>query len=200
MYTGRGVGGGGGWCNQSSSYLAECVTVSSVQWLSCVWLFATPWTAARQASLSITNSWSLLKLMSIELSWWCHPTISPSVVPFSSCLQSFPASGSFPIIWLFASGGQSIGASASVSVLPVNSQDWFPLGLIGLISLLSKGLWRVFFKASIFRHSAFFMVQLTSIHDYIALSRWTFVGKVMSLLLICCLGLSWLFFQGASIF
>ena len=122
----------------------------------------------------------------------CHPLLLLSSI--------FPASGSFPIIWLFASGGQSIGASASASVLPVNSQDWFPLGLIGLISLLSKGFWRVFFKASIFRHSAFFMVQLTSIHDYIALSRRTFVGKVMSLLLICCLGLSWLFFQGASVF
>ena len=76
---------------------------------------------------------------SCPLSQWCHPTISSSVVPFSSCLQSFPASGSFPMSWLFASGGQSIGALASASVLPVNIPDWFPLGLTGLISLLSKG-------------------------------------------------------------
>ena len=85
---------------------------------------------------------------------WCHPTISSSVVPFSSCLQSFPASGSFPMNQFFASGGQSIGVSASASVLPVNIQDWFPLGLTGLISLLSKGLSRVFSSTTIqFSHS-----------------------------------------------
>ena len=81
---------------------------------------------------------------SCPLSQWCHPTISSSVVPFSSCLQSFPASGSFPRSQLFASGGQSIGASASASVLPMNIQDWFPLGRTGWISLQSKGLSRVF--------------------------------------------------------
>ena len=91
---------------------------SSVQSLSRAQLFATPWTAARQASLSINNSWSLLKLMSI--SRWCHPTISCSVAPFSSCLQSFPASGSFPVSQFFPLEGQSIGASASASVLPMN--------------------------------------------------------------------------------
>ena len=79
---------------------------------------------------------------SCPLSWWCHPIISLSVAPFSSCPQSFPASGSFPVIRFFASGGQSIGASASV--LPMNIQGWFPIGLIALISLLSKGLSRVF--------------------------------------------------------
>ena len=78
------------------------------------------------------------------LSRWCHPTISSSVVPFPSCLQSFPASGSFPMNWFFTSGDQSIGASASASVLPVNIQGWFLLGLTGLVSLLSKGLSRVF--------------------------------------------------------
>ena len=98
---------------------------------SCLF-FTTPWTAARQASLSITNYQSLLKLMSIE-SMIYHPAI-----PFSSCLQSFPASGSFPRSPFFTSGGQSIGASASASVLPMNIQDWFPLGLTGLISLKSK--------------------------------------------------------------
>ena len=77
--------------------------------------------------LSITNSWSLLRLVS----QWCHPTILSSVVPFSSCLQSFPASGSFPMSQLFAWGGQSIGVSASASVLPMNIQDWFPLGWTG---------------------------------------------------------------------
>ena len=78
------------------------------------------------------------------LSWWCHLTISCSVIPFSSCAKSFPASGSFPMSQLFASGGQSIGVSASTSVLPMNTQDWSPLGLTGWISLQSKGLSRVF--------------------------------------------------------
>ena len=92
------------------------------------------------------------------LSWWCHPTISSSVNPFSSCPQSFPASGSFPMSWFFASGGQSIGASASASVLPMKIQGWFPLGLIGLISPLSKGLSRVFSSTTIRKHQ-FFGVQ-----------------------------------------
>ena len=81
-----------------------------------------------------------------------HPVISSSLVPFSSCLQSFPASGSFPVSQLFTSGGQSIGASASASVLPMNIQDWFPLGLTGLISLQSKGLSRVFSNTTIWKH------------------------------------------------
>ena len=118
------------------------------------------------------------------LSRWCHPTISSSIVPFF-CLQSFPASGSFPVSWLFISDDQSIGASASASVLPVNIQGWFPLVLTGWISLLSKGLLSLFqhhsSKASIFWCLAFLMVQLS--HPYmttgktIALIRWTFVGK-----------------------
>ena len=83
------------------------------------------------------------------LSQWCHPTISSSVVPFSSCLQSFPASGSFPMSQFSASGGQSIGASASASILPKSIQGWFSLRLTGLISLLSKGLSRVFFSTSL---------------------------------------------------
>ena len=84
---------------------------------------------------------------SCTLSQWCHLTISSSVAPFSSCLQSFPASASFPRSWLFEAGNQSIGASASASVLPMNVQGWFPLGLTGLISSLSKGLLRVFSSA-----------------------------------------------------
>ena len=85
-------------------------------------------------------------------SWWCHPTISSSVVPFSCRLQSFPISGFFPISQFFASGSQSIGVSASVSVLPVNIQDWFPLGLSGLISLQSKVLSRVFSNTTVKKH------------------------------------------------
>ena len=92
---------------------------------------------------------------SCPLSWWCYPTISSSVVPFSSCLQSFPASGSFPMSQFFASGGISIGVSASASVLPMNIQDWFPLGWTGWISLQSKGLSRVFSNTTVQRHEFF---------------------------------------------
>ena len=126
---------------------------------------------------------------SCPLSQWFHPRIWSSVVPLSSCLQSFLASGSFLMSQLFASGGPSIGASASASVLPVNTQDWFPLELTGLISLQSKGLSNLVqhhsSKASVFQHSALLMVQLS--HPYmstgktIALTIWTFVGKAMSL-------------------
>ena len=138
-----------------------------------------------------SNSW--------PSSQWYHPTISSSFVPFSF-LQSFPASGSFPTSQFFVSGGQSIGVSASASVLPMNTQDWSPLGWTGWIFLQFKGLSIVFSnttvnkhqfkkkkkKASILRRSAFVIIQLS--HPYmttgktIALTRWTFVGKVMSLL------------------
>ena len=87
-------------------------------------------------------------------SWWCHPTISSSLIPFS-CLQSFRVSGSFPMSRLFISGGQSIGASASASVLPMNIQDWFPLGLTALISLQSKGLLKVFSNTTVQKHQFF---------------------------------------------
>ena len=97
---------------------------------------------------------------SCPLSQWCHPTLSSSVVPFSSCLQSFPASGSFPMSQCFTSGGQSIGTSTSASVLPVNIQDWFPLGLTGWISLKSRGLSRVFFNTTVQKHQ-FFGAQLS---------------------------------------
>ena len=89
------------------------------------------------------------------LSWWCHPIISSSVVPFSSCFQSFPASGAFLMSRLFESGGQTIGGSASASVLPVNIQDWFPLGRTGWISLQSKGLSRVFSNTTVQKHQFF---------------------------------------------
>ena len=131
-------------------------------------------------------------------SQWCHPAISSSVVPFSSCPQSLPATGSFPMSQLIAWGGQSIGVSASGSVLPMNTQDWSPLGWTGWTSLQSKGLSSILqhhsSKASVLQHSAFFTVQLS--HPYmttgktIALTRRTFVGKVMSLLFKCYLGWS----------
>ena len=94
------------------------------------------------------------------LSWWCHPTISSSVVPFSSHPQSFPASGSFQMSKLVTSGGQSIGVSASTSVLPMNTQDWSPLGWTGWISLQSKGLSRVFSNTTVQKHQ-FFCAQLS---------------------------------------
>ena len=97
---------------------------------------------------------------SCPLSRWCHPTISSSFVPFSSHLQSCPASGSFPMNQFFVSGGQSIGVSASASVLPMNIQDWFPLGWTGWISLLSKGVSRVFSNTAIQKHQ-FFSTQLS---------------------------------------
>ena len=140
-------------------YNPQTLSSSSVQSLSRVQLFATPWIAARQASLSITNSWSLLKLMPIE-------SVMPSshltsVVPFSSCPQSLPASGSFPMNQLFARGGQSTGVSTLVSVLPMNTQDWSPLGWTGWISFQSKGLSRVFSNTVVQRHQ-FFGTQLSS--------------------------------------
>ena len=126
---------------------------------------------------------------SCPLSQWCHPTISSSGIPFSLCLQSFPASGSFQMSQFFAWGGQSIRVSASTSVLPINIQDWFPLGWTGWISVQSKGSLKSLLqhhssKASILWHSALFIVQLS--HPYmttgktIALTRWTFVDKIMS--------------------
>ena len=126
---------------------------SSVQLFSHVQLFATPWTAACQASLSITNSQSLPKLISIESVM--PSNIPSSVVPFSSCPQSLPASGSFPMSQLLVSGGQSIGVSASTSVLPMNTQDWSPLGWTGWISLQSKGLSRVFSSTTVQKHQFF---------------------------------------------
>ena len=143
--------------NSAQGYVAAWVRgvwgrISLVQLLCCVWLFSTPWNAARQASLSITNSWSWLKLLSVEL-------VMPSNYlilcrPFSSCLQSFPESGSFPVSQLFPLGGQSIGPSVSASalVLPVSIQGWYPLESTGLTSLLYKGLLRFFSSITIWHH------------------------------------------------
>ena len=137
----------------------EGIQFSSVQLLSRVWLFATPWITACQASLSTTNSRKLLKLMSIE-------SVMPSshlilCHPFSSCPQSLPASGSFPMSQLLAWGGQSIEVSASASVIPMNTQDWSPLGWTAWISLQSKGCSRVFSNTTVQKHQ-FFGTQLSS--------------------------------------
>ena len=130
--------------------------------------------------------------------WWCHPTILSSVIPFFSCLQSFPASGSFLMSQLFASGRQSIGASASASVLPTNSKHWFPLGLTSLISLQAKGLSRVFSSITIQKHQ-FFSIQ-PSLWSKSHICTWLlekqlWVYGLMSskwclCFLICCPGLS----------
>ena len=129
------------------------VIFSSVQLLSCIRLFVTPWTEARQDSLSITNSQSLLKLMSLELVMpsnhliLCYPLLLPPSI--------FPASESFQMSQFFTSGGQSIGVSASASVLPMNIQDWFRLEWTGWISLQSKGLSRVFSNTTVQKHQCF---------------------------------------------
>ena len=152
--------------NSKTVSKTRIVVVVVVQSLSCIWLFVGPWAAAHQLSLSFTISWSLLKLMSSEL------TISSSVALFSSSPQSFPASGFFPVSQFFPSGGRSIGALASASVLPMNIQDWFPLGWTGWISLQTKGLSRDFSNTTVqnhqfFRAQLFFFLYsptLTSIH------------------------------------
>ena len=108
---------------------------------------------------------------SCPVSRWYHPTISSSVIPFSSCLQSFPTSGSFPMSWLFTSGGQHIGALASASVLLMNIQGWFPLGLTGFISLQFKGLSRVLSNTTVQRHQFFgaqpFLLSCCHIHTWL---------------------------------
>ena len=138
-----------------------------------------------------------------SLNWWCHPAISSSLVPFSSCLQSFSASQCFLMSQLFTSGGQSTAVSALASVLPVNIQDWIPLRLTGVPQLIGRLSLPQHHssKALILWHSAFFMAQLS--HPYMTTGKTiglTFVGKVMSLLFNTCLGWSQLFFQGASVF
>ena len=132
-----------------SMSVLRIILSASVQF-SRVWLSVTLWTAARQASLSITNSQCLLRLMSIESVM--PSTVSSSVVPFSSCPQSLPASGSFPMSQLFVWCGQSIGISASTSVLSMNTQKWFPLGWAGWISLKCERLSRVFSNTTVQKH------------------------------------------------
>ena len=149
--------------------------MSSISWL-------------QHARLPCSSSSPRVCPSSCPLNWWCHSTIASSVDPFFSCLQFFPASGSFPTSQLFLSGVQSIGASASASILPKSIQGWFPLRLTGLISLLSKGFSRVFSSTTVWNHQFFstlpyLIIQLS--HPYMTtgktLTIWTFVGKVMSL-------------------
>ena len=126
---------------QFGSVTQSCLTLSDP------WSCSTPGLPVHHQLWVYSNS--------CPLSWWCHPTISSSVLPFSSCPQSFSASGSFLMSQLFALGGQSIGVSASTSVLPMNTQDWFPLGWTGWISLQSKGLSRVFSNITAQKHQFF---------------------------------------------
>ena len=159
--------------NYIHMYLYVYNYISSVQSLSHVWLFVIPWIAAHQASLSITDSWRLLKLMSIEsvmMDFCCSLLLLP---------HSFRAPGSFPVSQFFPSGSQNIGASASASVLPMNIRDWFPLGFTGRISLQSKRLSRVFSNTTVQKHQffgaqLFFMVQLS--HPYMT------TGKIIALI------------------
>ena len=142
---------------------------SSVQSLRCVWLFVSPWTAAHQASRPSPTPGVYSN--SCPLSRWYHPTISSSVIPFSSCFQSFPASGSYQMSQVFTSGSQGIRVSASTPVLPMNIQDSFPLGWTSWISSLSKGLSRVFSNSTVQKHQffgaqLFYSSTLTSIHNY----------------------------------
>ena len=175
------------WTCLKKTSIAYHFQFSSVQSLSCVWLFVTPWIPARQASQSISNSRSLLKLMSIKSVMpsshliLCHPLLLLPPTP--------PSRGSFPMSQLFAWGGQSIVVSASVSILPMNTWDWFPLGWTGWIPLQSKGLLRVFstpqFKSMNFLVLSFlYSPTLTSLHAYWknhSFEYMTFVGKVVSL-------------------
>ena len=143
--------------------------VGLVQLLSRVQHLATPWIAACQTSLSITNPWSLLKLMSIESLLPSNHLILCRPLPLHP--QSFPASGSFPMSQFFSSAGQSTGVSASASVLPMNIQNWLPLGLTGWISLQSKGLSKAFSKTTVQKHNSLalsflYSPTLSSIHDY----------------------------------
>ena len=138
---------------------------------SCSVVFNSLWPRGSQHRLPCPSLSPRVCSNSCPVSWWCHPTISSSVARFSPCLQSFPASGSFSMSGLFTSGGQSIGASASPSVLSMNTKGWFPLGLTGLISFLFKGLSRVFSSTTVqsvnsSAHSLLYDSTLTSIHDY----------------------------------
>ena len=134
-------------------FLWQAGYVVAVQSLSHVRLFATQ--SAAYARLPCPSLSPGVCLNSYPLSQWCHPTISASVTPFSFCSQSFPASGSFPVNWLFTSGGQSTEALALASVFPMNIQGWFPLGLTDLVPLLSKGLSRVFSSTAVLKHQFF---------------------------------------------
>ena len=140
-------------CTSSGCHNIPQAQFNSVQSLSHVWLTATPWTDCCTPGFPVHHQLPELTQTHIQ-SQWCHPTIS-SVIPFSTCPQSLPTSGSFQKSQFFTSGGQSIGVSSSASVLPMNIQDWFPLGLTGLISLQSMGLSRVFSNPTVQKSQLF---------------------------------------------
>ena len=178
--------------HQRPSTKSSTVFVVVAQSVSHVRLFATPWSAAHQASLS-TISWSLLKLTHIG---WVMPS-SHLILSFSSSAQSLPASGSFPMSQCFASGGQSIGASASASVLPMKIQGWFPWGSTSLISLQSKGFSNVF-SNTVWKHQFFLAQPSFWFNSHICTwplekpQLWLFgslLTKWCLCFLICCLGL-----------
>ena len=195
------------------NYATDVWTVSgNINWLFVVLLFSCSrmsdslWPHELQhARLSCPSLCSTVCSNSYPLSQWCHPTISFYVTHFF-CLYSFPAWGFFPVSQLFASGGQSVETLASASVLPMNIQGWFPLGLTGLISYQSKEPLRVFSKFECSKSSVLSLLfgpTLTSTHDYWRHHSWVY-GPLLAewclCFLICCLGLSELFFQGASSF
>ena len=156
-------------CDSVSLGLVVVILFSHSFLSNCLWSHG-----LQHATLSCSSLSPGVCSNSCPLSQWCHPTFSSSVAPFSSCPQSFPESGSFPMSWLFESGSQIIGDSASASVLPMNIQGWFLLGLTGLISLQSKSLLRHHnSKASILRCSAFFTVQLCIIK-----SKRSYIGQL----------------------
>ena len=141
--------------------IAACFLFSSVQFSHLVMSDSLQPHGLQHARLACPSTTPGVYSNSCPLSWWCHPTISFSVIPFSSCPQSFPVLGSFPVSQFLISGGQSIGVSASASLLPMNIQDWSPLGWIGWISLQSRGLSRVFSSTTVQKHQ-FFSTQLSS--------------------------------------
>ena len=182
----------------SNFYYWNCTGISI--WLCCCSVSQSYWTLCNPMDCSITSfpvpsPTPGVYSNSCPLSWWCHPTMSSSVVPFSSCLQSYPALGSFEMSHIFASGGQSIGVSALASVLPMNIQYWSPLGWTGGSPWSPRDSQESStpqFKSINSSALSFFIVQFS--HPYMttgktkALTRWTFVGKAMFQFLICCLG------------
>ena len=167
---GRGEPGGLSWGCKNWAWFCDCTATMCILWLMHVCfhinIFIYQFSSVTQSCPALCNPMDgsttgypahhqLLKCAQTHVHWWSHPTISSSVIPFTSCLQSFPASGSFPLSQLFASGGQIIGVSDSASVLPMNIEDWFPLGLTGWISLQSKGLSRVFSNTTVQKHQFF---------------------------------------------
>ena len=160
------------WCHPSKHFILCCpLQFSSVQFSCSVVSDSLRPHGLQHSRLPCPSPTPRACSNSCPLNQWCHPTISSSVIPFSSYLQSFPVSGSFPVSQFFVSGSPRFGTSASASVLPMNLQDWFPLGLIGLISLQSKGLSRVISNTAVKNHQSsvlrfLYGPALTCIHDY----------------------------------